>query len=180
MYTYDTLPYVHWKKYTFASRFVQSIRAKTPKVTYYSPLAKFDLMEMKDVFEMCFYDGAKVTKSQKNVIQIIDKRGVQLTNPPSSHFDGSEYAELWEHYQHCLQHCLKLEQTLHQLQSDGKCFPVKIGNRPIAIPSERGLIRAQDSNMMTPRTPNVCKLDLILNFYTRINSFFRCNHLQCH
>lgn len=49
----------YWKKYQYAAKFVQLVRTKTPKVTFYTRYAKCMLMENSppaDV-EICFYDG---------------------------------------------------------------------------------------------------------------------------
>lgn len=59
IYSYESLPSKHWKKYIYASRFVELVKAKTPKVTYYSEKAKCLLMENTPTpdFEACFYEG---------------------------------------------------------------------------------------------------------------------------
>ena len=58
-YTYHDLPARYWKKYQYASQFVQLVRSKTPKVTFYSDQAKCMLMENapNPDFEACFYSG---------------------------------------------------------------------------------------------------------------------------
>lgn len=57
MYSVENLPEKHWKKYMYAFKFVELVRAKTPKVTYYSDKAKCLLMENLVDFELCFYEG---------------------------------------------------------------------------------------------------------------------------
>lgn len=57
IYSFENLPEKHWKKYTYATKFVDLVRAKTPKVTYYSDKAKCLLMENLIDFEACFHDG---------------------------------------------------------------------------------------------------------------------------
>lgn len=109
MYSYENLPEKHWKKYMYAHRFVQMVKAKTPKVTFYSELAKCQLMENLEDFEMCFYDGGKVTKS-----------GGQLTGN----------CDL-QHAERCYQHCVKIEATMSLMSLDFSCFPVIIGRRPL-------------------------------------------------
>lgn len=49
----------YWKKYQYASRFVQLVKSKTPKVTLYTKYAKVMLMENcpNADLEACFYDG---------------------------------------------------------------------------------------------------------------------------
>lgn len=58
-YLYCSLPFKYWKKYQYASRFVDLVRKKTPKITLYTKLAKCMLMENSPSadFEACFYDG---------------------------------------------------------------------------------------------------------------------------
>lgn len=58
-HSYESLPEKHWKKYEYAVRFVNLVRAKTPKITLYSDKAKSLLMENlpNPDFESCFYDG---------------------------------------------------------------------------------------------------------------------------
>ena len=58
-FDYDTLPQKYWKKYQYAAKFVNVLRSKTPKITYYTSLAKCMLMENspKANFEVLFYDG---------------------------------------------------------------------------------------------------------------------------
>ena len=64
IYAYENLPAKHWKKYVYAARFVKVVRAKTPKVTYYSSQAKLMLMENgpDPDAEAAFYQGGKVKR----------------------------------------------------------------------------------------------------------------------
>ena len=55
-FSYDHLPKSHWKKYLYASRFVNLVRSKTPKIMYYNHEAKVMMMENSDI-EVAFYDG---------------------------------------------------------------------------------------------------------------------------
>lgn len=59
IHSYENLPEIHWKKYIYAARFVSLVRAKTPKVTLYTELAKCTLMENSPDpdFEAVFYSG---------------------------------------------------------------------------------------------------------------------------
>uniref|UniRef100_A0A182MRM6 Serine/threonine-protein kinase PLK4 n=1 Tax=Anopheles culicifacies TaxID=139723 RepID=A0A182MRM6_9DIPT len=57
IYNYEEIPEKHWKKYVYAARFVNMVKAKTPKVTLYSDKAKCQLMETMRDFEVIFYDG---------------------------------------------------------------------------------------------------------------------------
>uniref|UniRef100_A0A8C4WJ52 Serine/threonine-protein kinase PLK4 n=1 Tax=Gopherus evgoodei TaxID=1825980 RepID=A0A8C4WJ52_9SAUR len=64
-YNFDNLPEKYWKKYQYAAKFVQLVRSKTPKVTFYTRYAKCMLMENSPIadVEVCFYDGAKIHKT---------------------------------------------------------------------------------------------------------------------
>ena len=58
-FTFDNLPAKYWKKYQYASRFVNLVRSKTPKITLYTTKAKCMLMENSPNadFEVHYYDG---------------------------------------------------------------------------------------------------------------------------
>lgn len=57
MYNYEDIPEKHFKKYMYAAKFVQMVKAKTPKITLYSDKAKCQLMETLQDYEVVFYDG---------------------------------------------------------------------------------------------------------------------------
>lgn len=57
IFSFENLPEKHWKKYMYASQFVDVVKAKTPKVTNYTDKAKCLLMENLNDFEAYFYDG---------------------------------------------------------------------------------------------------------------------------
>lgn len=59
----------YWKKYQYASKFVQLVKSKTPKVTLYTKYAKVMLMENSPSadLEVCFYDGES-NVDEKHVI----------------------------------------------------------------------------------------------------------------
>lgn len=57
IFSFESLPEKHWKKYSYAAKFVDLVRAKTPKVTYYTDKAKCLLMENLTDFEACFHEG---------------------------------------------------------------------------------------------------------------------------
>lgn len=123
IYHYENLPEKHWKKYLYAHRFVQMVRAKTPKVTFYSDIAKCQLMETLEDFEMCLYAGGKVTKDgtscefrihfEKNPNLMLQERNVL------------------QHAENCYQHCVKIEQTMSLMALEFPCFPIIIGRRPV-------------------------------------------------
>ncbi|XP_028894049.2 serine/threonine-protein kinase PLK4 [Zeugodacus cucurbitae] len=126
VYSYNNLPSKHWKKYIYASRFVNLVKAKTPKVTYFSAQAKCQLMESMDDFEVFFYNGAKVIKAPNDDMRVYDKHGRLL----------KEHAELTarnllQHQEECLKHCLAICSALQLAQTSGNCcFPAVVGRRP--------------------------------------------------
>lgn len=57
IFSFENLPEKHWKKYAYAAKFVELVKAKTPKITYYTDKAKCLLMENLTDFEACFHEG---------------------------------------------------------------------------------------------------------------------------
>lgn len=122
MYSYENLPEKHWKKYMYAHRFIQMVRAKTPKVTFYSELAKCQLMENLEDFEMCLYKGGKVTKNGTS-----DEFQLQVETNLNA---MAQERNIVQHALKCYQHCVKIEQTMSLMALDCPCFPIIIGRRP--------------------------------------------------
>lgn len=65
----------YWKKYQYASKFVQLVKSKTPKVTLYTKYAKVMLMENSPSadLEVCFYDGESNIYIKYVMMQLIRK-----------------------------------------------------------------------------------------------------------
>jgi polo-like kinase 4 len=129
------------------------VKAKTPKITYYSPLAKCQLMETRNDFELIFYqDNVKVVKSPAGV-RATDKFGQGVEQPVLEASDA--WRPQWEHYQQCLAHCGQLERTLDAIEGVGSCFPLIVGRKPVAA-SCKPVLRAQENNygLLTPKTPS--------------------------
>uniref|UniRef100_A0A3Q2YSF5 Serine/threonine-protein kinase PLK4 n=1 Tax=Hippocampus comes TaxID=109280 RepID=A0A3Q2YSF5_HIPCM len=76
--SYEDLP-KYWKKYQYASKFVQLVKSKTPKVTLYTKYAKVMLMENSPNadLEVCFYD-AKSHKTSE-LLRVVEKSGKSYT-----------------------------------------------------------------------------------------------------
>lgn len=123
MYCYENLPEKHWKKYFYAHRFVQMVRAKTPKVTFYSELAKCQLMENLEDFEMCLYKGGTVTKNGMS-----SEFHLQIDANLNAMAQGRNIVQ---HAEKCYQHCVKIEQTMSLMSLDFPSFPIIIGRRPV-------------------------------------------------
>lgn len=154
IYSYENLPEKHWKKYMYAHRFIQMVRAKTPKVTFYSELAKCQLMENLEDFEMCLYKGGKVTKTGSS-------HEFQLQIESSSLNAMSQERNFIQHAEKCYQHCVKIEQTMSLMALDFPCFPIIIGRRPVDQSSGKEIRKDNTfnnyiSSSQTPiRTPKI-------------------------
>ncbi|MGH0136815.1 UNVERIFIED_CONTAM: hypothetical protein FKN15_013332 [Acipenser sinensis] len=80
IYSLEDLPEKYGKKYQYATKFVQLVKSKTPKVTLYTKDAKSMLMENSPIadMEVCFYDGAKTHKTT-DFLRVIEKTGKSYT-----------------------------------------------------------------------------------------------------
>uniref|UniRef100_A0A8D0FMG4 Serine/threonine-protein kinase SAK n=1 Tax=Strix occidentalis caurina TaxID=311401 RepID=A0A8D0FMG4_STROC len=135
MYNLDNLPEKYWKKYQYAAKFVQLVRTKTPKVTFYTRYAKCMLMENSPTadVEICFYDGAKIHKTA-GITRVIEKSGKSFT------LKGESEAGLKKEMQVYMDHaneghriCLALESAvLEEEKRSGSVpfFPIIVGRKP--------------------------------------------------
>lgn len=133
-YSYHDLPQRYWKKYQYASQFVGLVRAKTPKVTLYTELAKCMLMENggNPDYEACFYDGAKIHQSGDK-LRCIEQGGVSYTLDKDTHEVPTGIASYLEHARLTLQKCKDVESAITNLEkqsSNESYFPVTIRRRP--------------------------------------------------
>ena len=153
IFSYENLPSKHWKKYIYAVRFVNLVKGKTPKITYYSVEAKCQLMESLDDFEVCFYNGAKVTKSANDQVKMINENGCVI-NIDDNILMGTA-KNLYDHYEECQKHCQSVERSLNGLNTNGSCFPIIIGRRP-----NQDVQGRESSNLLysTPRSHMVIKI----------------------
>ncbi|KAM3963505.1 LOW QUALITY PROTEIN: polo like kinase SAK [Aphomia sociella] len=125
VFSYHNLPQKHWKKYLYASRFVDLVKAKTPKITLYSPLAKCQLMENNTDLDMFFYSGEKVTYTASDGLKIIDKNLKTYNNPTTV----PELKYLIEHYEECSSRIKRIQVAMSCIPDE--CFPLIIGKRPV-------------------------------------------------
>ncbi|XP_040917085.1 serine/threonine-protein kinase PLK4 [Toxotes jaculatrix] len=143
--SYEDLPEKYWKKYQYASKFVQLVKSKTPKVTLYTKYAKVMLMENSPNadLEVCFYDGAKTHKTSE-LVRVVEKSGKSYTVKGEVGLSGLSpesrlYVELSDEG-HSM--CLSLEAAITaEEQRSAKnvpFFPITIGRRP-ANPDLPGL-----------------------------------------
>ncbi|XP_023248429.1 serine/threonine-protein kinase PLK4 isoform X2 [Copidosoma floridanum] len=131
IYSYESLPSKHHRKYEYAARFISLVRAKTPKITLYTNRAKCFFMENgpHPDCEILFYDAVKVMRV-KDVVKIVSKSG-------ETYVEGEIPAGLEEYYDHyadCYKRCLLLESSLASLETatGNPFFPAIIGRRPTA------------------------------------------------
>ncbi|XP_034530403.1 serine/threonine-protein kinase PLK4 [Notolabrus celidotus] len=136
--SYEDLPEKYWKKYQYASKFVQLVKSKTPKVTLYTKYAKVMLMENcpNADLEVCFYDGAKTHKTSE-LVRVVEKSGKSCTVKGEVGLSGLSpesrlYVELSDEG-HSM--CLSLEAAIsaEEQRSTKKVpfFPITIGRRPV-------------------------------------------------
>ncbi|KAG5684343.1 hypothetical protein PVAND_013578 [Polypedilum vanderplanki] len=163
IYSYENLPEKHFKKYLYAHRFIQMVRAKTPKVTFYSELAKCQLMETLEDFEMILYNSnGTVTKRKGTSCEF----HIQLdTNINEQQQPTHDQQKITQHAEECYQHCVNIEKLLSLTSLNQPCFPIIIGRRPSENNLDDGKNVLQDhqntfnnyiSSSQTPlRTPKI-------------------------
>ncbi|XP_054546399.1 serine/threonine-protein kinase PLK4 isoform X2 [Talpa occidentalis] len=135
-YSFDRLPEKYWRKYQYASRFVQLVRSKSPKITYFTRYAKCVLMENSPGadFEVWFYDGAKIHKSQ-DLIQVIERTGKSYTLKGESEAQRLQ-EEVKVYLHHALEShrvCVGLESVIAEEErrsGSSPFFPIIIGRKP--------------------------------------------------
>uniref|UniRef100_A0A671NTC5 Serine/threonine-protein kinase PLK4 n=1 Tax=Sinocyclocheilus anshuiensis TaxID=1608454 RepID=A0A671NTC5_9TELE len=133
--SYEDLPEKYWKKYQYATKFVQLVKSKTPKVTLYTKFAKCMLMENTPNadLEVCFYDGAKTHKTSAQV-RVVEKNGKSYTVKGDVGLSGLSpecrlYMELSEEGHRM---CLSLEAAItaeeQRSAKNTPFFPITIGS----------------------------------------------------
>ncbi|XP_003927762.2 serine/threonine-protein kinase PLK4 isoform X2 [Saimiri boliviensis] len=144
-YSFDNLPEKYWRKYQYASRFVQLVRSKSPKITYFTRYAKCILMENSPGadFEVWFYDGAKIHQT-KDFIQVIEKTGKSYTLKSESEVDSlkEEMKMYMDHANEGHRICLALESIISEEERKTRSapfFPIIIGRKPSNTSSPKAL-----------------------------------------
>lgn len=133
VYSYESLPPYHWKKYAYAAQFVKLIASKTAKIVFYSDKAKCLLMEDGKSFEAHFYNGFMVSSVGNGDIKMIvngkPKSFSQLECLDET--DKTIYIQFKKYFEHC---CL-VEKTLLTIDTNANngvtVFPVTLGRRPV-------------------------------------------------
>ncbi|XP_053434020.1 serine/threonine-protein kinase PLK4 isoform X1 [Nycticebus coucang] len=144
-YSFDNLPEKYWRKYQYASRFVQLVRSKSPKITYFTRYAKCVLMENSPDadFEVWFYDGAKIHKTE-DLIHVIEKTGKSYTLKGESEVNSlkEEMKIYMDHANEGHRVCLTLESIISEEERkirNASFFPIIIGRKPGCISSPTAL-----------------------------------------
>ncbi|KAF6096214.1 polo like kinase 4 [Phyllostomus discolor] len=144
-YSFDNLPEKYWRKYQYASRFVQLVRSKSPKITYFTRYAKCVLMENSPGadFEVWFYDGAKIHKTEA-LIHVIEKTGKSYTLKGESEVNSlkEEIKMYMDHANEGHRICLALESTISEEEKrsgSASFFPIIIGRKPSSSSSPQAL-----------------------------------------
>lgn len=146
VFSYHNLPQKHWKKYLYASRFVELVKAKTPKITLYTALAKCQLMENSTDIDIFFYSGEKVNFTSTEGFKIIDKN-------LKTHYNLATAPELKyisDHFEECSSRMKRVQTALSGIPDE--CFPLIIGKRPVQ-PNNNLQSPVQGSVNMNYNTP---------------------------
>ncbi|KAJ7990748.1 hypothetical protein DPEC_G00290130 [Dallia pectoralis] len=157
---YEDLPEKYWKKYQYASKFVQLVKSKTPKVTLYTKYAKCMLMENSPTgdLEVCFYDGAK-THLTSELIRVVEETGKSYTVKGEVGLSGlspesKAYVEL-SNEGHRM--CLSLETAItaeeQHSATNTPFFPITIGRRPATPNPPCPVSQPGTSEGMSPPQP---------------------------
>ncbi|CAH8478833.1 unnamed protein product [Heterobilharzia americana] len=203
-YTLDTLPQRYWKKYQFVSKFVQMVRAHTPKVTFYTDKAKCMLMENGPPGDfvtefhnngtrvLCASDGSiritqtidqdaseKIRDSTPTTITLDSNRSLSTLSPETRKLLDYTYA--------CRDHCQKCEQLLTGLisediqVSESSCslFPVILGRRPRVGISSIPLSKIDSGTISLPNVitcGSVGQISLSSQLYNLVSDCFETKH----
>uniref|UniRef100_A0A671NPG5 Serine/threonine-protein kinase PLK4 n=1 Tax=Sinocyclocheilus anshuiensis TaxID=1608454 RepID=A0A671NPG5_9TELE len=160
--SYEDLPEKYWKKYQYATKFVQLVKSKTPKVTLYTKFAKCMLMENTPNadLEVCFYDGAKTHKTSAQV-RVVEKNGKSYTVKGDVGLSGLSpecrlYMELSEEGHRM---CLSLEAAItaeeQRSAKNTPFFPITIGRRPTNPSSPAAPAEVAQVCLSPPQPPHI-------------------------
>ncbi|XP_059961807.1 serine/threonine-protein kinase PLK4 isoform X1 [Mesoplodon densirostris] len=165
-YSFDNLPEKYWRKYQYASRFVQLVRSKSPKITYFTKYAKCVLMENSPGadFEVWFYDGAKIHKTE-DLIQVIEKTGKSYTLKGESEVNSlkEEIKMYMNHANEGHRICLALESIISEEEKksgSASFFPIIVGRKLSSTSSPKALTPppSVDPNYPMRETPSLNRM----------------------
>ncbi|XP_039747089.1 serine/threonine-protein kinase PLK4 [Pararge aegeria] len=164
VFSYHNLPQKHWKKYLYAARFVDLVKAKTPKITIYTPLAKCQLMENGTDIEMFFYNGEKITNTSVEGLKVIDK-SLKIHQNPGLLVPDLKY--LTDHFEECSNRLNRIQNALSCISDE--CFPLIIGKRPIQTASNV----ITHNNTATPSVQGYTERNFNTPLFNHLGSFHR-------
>jgi len=128
-FSYDSLDTKYHKKYHYAARFVNLVKASTPKITIYTSEAKCYFMENGD-FEAYFYTGCKMCINS-GIMNI--KKSTGLTQSWNvDHQSPMEFSLQASHVKNALQHCQAIQSLLEPCDQAANLptFPIILGRKP--------------------------------------------------
>ncbi|GFR26100.1 hypothetical protein TNCT_687581 [Trichonephila clavata] len=149
-YSYKTFPKSHWKMYIMAKVFVDVLRGRTPKVTFFGKNAKCTMMENAPDpdFKMDFYDGGSVKKEGKT-ISIIDKHGKNCVVSNVECVD-KDLKPMWEEFQIMKDNCEKIVNHLDSLNIIGESvYPLICGEVKADLISSTKITGKENLSPMT-------------------------------
>ncbi|TPX56203.1 hypothetical protein PhCBS80983_g04689 [Powellomyces hirtus] len=165
-YQRSSLPAAFAKKFRYASRFVDLVRSKTPKIIFYSPQAKCVLMENSPLadFETMFYNSIrahysvssgtieiKIPRSDDPEKKDFEKHQIPLSSPLEGNAASDRVdipmhlAPIVRHVQECLKQCMDVERS-GKLDSGSQypiilksshCRVVSAASKDAALPREK-------------------------------------------
>ncbi|KAJ0180554.1 hypothetical protein K1T71_003958 [Dendrolimus kikuchii] len=147
VFTYHNLPQKHWKKYLYASRFVDLVKAKTPKITLYTSLAKCQLMESGTDIDLFYYTGEKVMFTSSDGLKIIDKN-------LKTHYNASTSPDLkyiFDHFEECSNRMKRIQMALSCISDE--CYPLIIGKRPVQTSVSQQVAASPHQGSININTP---------------------------
>ncbi|CAG0921534.1 unnamed protein product [Notodromas monacha] len=150
-FSFESLPEKHRKKYLRAELFVSLAKAKTPKITFFSDLAKICLMqnEPDPDYESKFYSGGKLVRMKTRGITVTTKDGskweIKMENEAG--IFKNEAKLMWDHTQKVLEHCRSIERVLESTRTEMNCFPLVMGTPPSVNKNSRHGHRVTTSKM---------------------------------
>ena len=143
-FNYSNLPSHYFKKYQYASKFINVVRSKTPKLTLYTKRAKCVLMENGPSanFEVTFYDKQKVILCATTGANIVSNHGnIHIRKDSDLSVLDQVSKELLDFAQKCRKTCLQVESSLIETMSSSDVFPITLERKPVSIITKKNVTR---------------------------------------
>lgn len=169
------LPEKYWKKYQFATKFIQMVRAHTPKITLFAQRAKCMLMENgppADFIAEFYADGTRIACAGDGSIRITqpapappkgDTPSSTSQAPVTIYLDSNRSLsalapatrQLLDYVSEQRDQCVKLEQTLSSFSiSREVCEPVRTSIFPLVLGRKPKNVFVDSQNVPDPGTPD--------------------------